>query len=704
MDKKIAIAAVVVVAIVVIAAAAFFLTRGNGGGDDPEPEQIALTVYVQDDSNNYYHKVISGKGETVVGAAQNAFSKNGIEYTVNVETGWVTSIMNKGTTKDAEGNYHFWLLYYWDATASKWVYSDKTITGLDKDVGTVCYYYGSTDATTYKPTSNPSYSPADNRTVDVYLEWGLEHEHKSAKGATSYYAAKNAVNGMGMDYTGNEETGWMTTINGMGTTQDASGNWVYWMLFIWDASDKEWEYSSTTITGIDASVKEVCYLYGSTDPVTYEPINYPKYTPEGTAVTIESPLMIYGNANEDYTIDAADLAIVDDVITGSKTLIEYPFADANADGKVDSADREIVQKLINRESTEVYVYSLDMNGDFVPVKAQYPLRNIVSYASNMTMPVLYANGGQYMAGYFSFSYEVAGASLGGEALGGEARAIGDEAWANFTALDAKLAAEGSGIGALLADFSGRAAITDKYQQDLAEAGIPLIMYGSADAEIELYTVLTLTFLFGEETEAYGLQYVQGGWDVIQDIRKVIATMPADDANTYIALTMWIYICQNGSTFNSSPILAGGVPYYTVNEEFAAKYAGTGSSKMASTEALANYTDVDKLINNRSIDWGLDADATKAEIIDTWDHYSKGVSYLEYFHGFEDKLYYINNLLPAGAKIAYMAHALYPELFSMEYADAVLQKLIDEGCVPFAGQTLDTILCYIDQDVYNNAKA
>ena len=87
------------------------------------------------------------------------------------------------------------------------------------------------------------------------------------------------------------------------------------------------------------------------------------------------------------------------------------------------------------------------------------------------------------------------------------------------------------------------------------------------------------------------------------------------------------------------------------------------------------------------------------IIDTWDHSNSGVSSRQYFKDFEDKLVYVNNLLPGGAKLAYMAHAMYGEDFSREWADSVLQAYIDCGTSPLSGQTLDTVLALITFDDY-----
>lgn len=423
---------------------------------------------------------------------------------------------------------------------------------------------------------------------------------------------------------------------------------------------------------------------------------------------IASQLQIRGNANDDYTIDGKDLDIVNDVIAGTKTLAEYPLADVNNDGDVNDADVSLLKDLIDRkDGTTVYVVCLDRNGDSTTVQVTYPLRNVVPYGTNMQLPTLYANGGQYVAGYFVSSYTTAEASISSTAkdLKGS-RSMSDAAWSNFTALDAALDADPSisgGLGAILVDYSCIAQITKKRMGDLNAAGIPMICYESADATAEITTVLTLGFLFGGECETMGVKYAQTAWNLIKEINDKLKDVKDEDKTSYICCTMYIYICGASSSFNTSATTAGGVAYASLNSDFNSTYT-KNSTKMTSVEALSKFTDVDVIINNRSMDWGLTAEEIKDLVIDTWDHDNSGKSSTEYFAKFLDKLVYIDNLLPGAVKLAYMAHAMYEDTFSREWADGVLQDYIDMGTLPLMGQTLDTILAYIDLSTYNAVKA
>ena len=417
---------------------------------------------------------------------------------------------------------------------------------------------------------------------------------------------------------------------------------------------------------------------------------------------VNSKLMVRGNANGDFTVDSDDLDIVEKVIAGDLKKEDYPLADANNDGKVDDTDKQQVKDMIDKkDGMTMYVVCLGTDGKETTVQIKYPLRNVVVYATNMEMPCLFCNGGQYIAGYFTQSYATAEASFNKDAvnLEGSQRQITDGAWTNFTNLDASLVAKGSYVGAVLADYSGIAQFTESRMSDLNASGIPLISYTSADATDELTTVLTLGYLFGGDCEKMGLDYAKIGWDVKDKIKE--KTESIENKKSYICGTMFIYICGKTSSFNTSATTAGGIAYAELNSAFDAKYT-KNSTKMASTEALSNYTDAQIFINNRSMDWGLDADAKKALIIETWDHSNSGTSSRVYFSGWEDKLVYVNNLLPGAVKLAYMAHAMYGDLFDRAWADSILQDYIDLGTLPLQGQTLDTILAYIEFSDYKAA--
>lgn len=64
---------------------------------------------------------------------------------------------------------------------------------------------------------------------------------------------------------------------------------------------------------------------------------------------------IYGNANNDKTIDKQDVDTLKELITnGNYNTKDYPYADADQDGKITQNDVTIVQNIIDGKKTTVY--------------------------------------------------------------------------------------------------------------------------------------------------------------------------------------------------------------------------------------------------------------------------------------------------------------------------------------------------------------
>ena len=68
---------------------------------------------------------------------------------------------------------------------------------------------------------------------------------------------------------------------------------------------------------------------------------------------LSDSLEVYGNANDDWTIDSKDVEYVERIINGE--VEESQFADANRDGKIDSKDINQIKALANDTATEVWI-------------------------------------------------------------------------------------------------------------------------------------------------------------------------------------------------------------------------------------------------------------------------------------------------------------------------------------------------------------
>lgn len=88
-------------------------------------------------------------------------------------------------------------------------------------------------------------------------------------------------------------------------------------------------------------------------------------------------LIVYGNANNDDTIDSDDRAIIQSIVDGETVWnsSKAPYADANADGTVDSKDLDLVDAIINR-AEGTYVYYSNYQGHATKVAYPTPTDNI----------------------------------------------------------------------------------------------------------------------------------------------------------------------------------------------------------------------------------------------------------------------------------------------------------------------------------------
>ncbi|MCQ2070763.1 MAG: hypothetical protein MJZ68_06510 [archaeon] len=71
--------------------------------------------------------------------------------------------------------------------------------------------------------------------------------------------------------------------------------------------------------------------------------------------TVSATVEIYGNANNDAYIDDKDVEVLNDIIKSGKwDTAKHPFADADLDGFITNKDVEIVKKIINEKSCKIY--------------------------------------------------------------------------------------------------------------------------------------------------------------------------------------------------------------------------------------------------------------------------------------------------------------------------------------------------------------
>ena len=423
--------------------------------------------------------------------------------------------------------------------------------------------------------------------------------------------------------------------------------------------------------------------------------NHSNSNPYGS---VDSKLLIRGNVNEDYTIDGDDMSLFEEVKNGDKSLTDYPYADVNGDGDVNDDDKALLQDLIDRKAgTDVYIDCLDITAKPANVKAKYPLRNIVPFGTDM-MTVMWAGGGEYVAGYFYNSYPNIQNTPNGEAFGNSIMPNA-AAWQKFQARDATLKENGgNGIGGIILNTAYVKFITSQ-KANLEKAGIPVIGFPSLDAESEITAILTIGFLFGTDNEKSSLEYAEKGWEVVKEVKDKVKDLKDDERKTFIAFCMTNYICANDSTMNGTALSAGGIHYSKVDKEYAATYAGSNAIQMGSTEALANYS-ADVFINITSQDSVKDKAARQDKMVTIWE---SAMAYYQNHESYKNTVY-LNLTLPDACRLAYVAAALYPEIFSMDWANGIMQDYIDAGFGPLKDKTMDeNLITVVTYEDYQNLK-
>lgn len=414
-------------------------------------------------------------------------------------------------------------------------------------------------------------------------------------------------------------------------------------------------------------------------------------------------LMIYGNANNDLTIDEKDKTLIQQIIDEDVDPTDYPFADANYDGKIDADDLEAVQKIIDREhgiTLHVACYNYQNAEDVIDVT--YPVTNIGLYGMHTITATLYTNAGSHVVAYANPSggkddYPVAMATLGGQSISAGMGGSMTIDWQSFMQIDTQ-----TPIDAMIMDTAYTSNISAITIRDFRNAGIPILAFNGNDVFAHVAASCWIGFLCGEETEQYGRSFAQTSFDALSAIEEKVGGLTDSERTSFIEMTMWICIYQNDAPANTLGTLAGGIHYSKINSEYASEYSGTGFAMNQNAETLANYQDVGAYLSIRTNDFGGNISDVVIEQYEFKTESFGNIMVVDFMHNAKDRLYFVNNLLPTALKVAYIAEILYPDLFDEGFADDFAQRYIDEGYAPFIGQTVDSLITVMSYQDYKAA--
>ena len=389
---------------------------------------------------------------------------------------------------------------------------------------------------------------------------------------------------------------------------------------------------------------------------------------------------IFGNANNDTVIDDDDIDTIKKVSLGILESKDYPFADADRNGSVDDKDVEVVKKIIAGENTDVYFYDQDSD----VVKISYPLKNICTINTDMTSLVAFFGGASKIAGYVSSpsKYPVTFKLVEDKVLLNTGRQLKDDGYVNAINLNTELKDEG-GIGAWVVDRDN--AFLDKYD-DVVASGVPIIHIRCTDPTLSNQGALLLGTLMGGDVQETCHSYYKDCTKKLTELDALLDSVPDNKKKTFVAMTMVKYIAGDESQYDSFGRNAGGISVTDIKED--------DSKKLETKEAITEYdTSANYLLNCATMD------LVKVPAAKYFEH--KNIGYLDKsVHFDDDTLVFINMSIPLPCRVVYAAAVMYPDVVSMEFADAFFQDIVDKY-LPFLGADFDvtedisTVIVYSD---------
>lgn len=409
-------------------------------------------------------------------------------------------------------------------------------------------------------------------------------------------------------------------------------------------------------------------------------------------------LLVLGNADGDEKLDSTDVSMIESKY--GESVEEYPWYDANWDGVIDSRDTEFVQDLVDNKSGTANVLCVDRNGENTVVKIDYPLRYAVTFTGNINADVLLCGGQQYIVAYNSAGYGHLEADLksvsGITDLGGSSMNF---AFDKFIQVDGDVQKiNGKGVGALIADASRKVNL-DKYYDQFETTGIPLLMLNTITMSDQLSAVVTLGYLFGPECYAQAMTYMETVKPIADEITAAVSKLSDSQKENAVAIVMGSYLAASISGYYETLVDAGVVPYYQVNTRFADAVSGGSSVALSTTEnILVNYdNDIDFIMSARSID-SKSSNLGKT-ITDLWVQYQTYYENLDCYKNF----FYVNALLPAVVKVAYVVETIYPEIVPSGYGDSVFDRVVTVSPNYLSGCTTKNTFTRVTYDIYNGVK-
>ena len=372
--------------------------------------------------------------------------------------------------------------------------------------------------------------------------------------------------------------------------------------------------------------------------------------------TFDGSLPVMGNANEDYLIDNSDLEIINKIVRGDDgyTIGNYPMADADNDSKVTSADRDVVKNIIDGKETLVYVYNYSSAKGMYLDTVHWPVKNAVTAGASTILIAEYISGvSERIVGV---TYDAGGVDeilfpklSKTPSLGPNQREFDFDAVSNLVTTD--------NVTALIS-----AGWHDNFD-DFKRIGVDIICPSISNCDPSDFSssMLLLGFVFNINNQA--LEVSQWYKDLMDEINGKLPAL--EDRKKVMGTIMATWAIPVTSAYTDIYRMAGGVP---------TTYVSTAQAGfMLTISDWINDDDADFILGI------LSQSAGNSIYKDGRDDsgYSKSMKTCYTAPAFLKKQVSVIFMdLPIPLRIMYAAAAIYPELFSEEWADQKHQDFVD----------------------------
>ncbi len=417
------------------------------------------------------------------------------------------------------------------------------------------------------------------------------------------------------------------------------------------------------------------------------------------AAWIQPMLEAYGNVNEDFAIDQNDVDLLRIIITNGVTA-DYMYADANFDGVVNSDDVAYLQKIIGAtpaNPVEVKHLNRFTKGDYYTV-SKLPVDSVLmTGSSNMFL----------MAKYAGLNSEIKGIAYNGKidaSLFPEYQWLFEDASTTFDPNTNLKYRVGGSAGYFSIELSTKHIVDDKvkaiitadnaaqylagssssYANCFDEAGVKdnglsVIRFKAASTDMDEYLsdLALLAFATGKEIDLEGMKAwcdvffadIEGKLSNVDDkVRVAVTSAVSYSVGSDNTVSTYNYISSGTSDYTKVAVAAGG-EFALADHDFK---GSSSSAKMTDLGLWLKDYDVEKIVHIKTaatsgkvFSWYGGTALTDGK--ETLKIGPLALSSTEAYYN--NEIYVVCGDMPVPLRIAYVAHVLYPELFTENWADS-----------------------------------